>query len=65
MLVKRVDEQAFAVRNGENLMFCEDAVRRFDAWLDRKDELEGYSVDVDHFESLHPHNASASTSNNL
>ncbi|MFP5520074.1 MAG: GTP cyclohydrolase FolE2, partial [Bdellovibrionia bacterium] len=26
--VKRVDEQEFALRNGQNLMFCEDAARR-------------------------------------
>lgn len=27
-VVKRSDEQAFAVANGQNLMFCEDAARR-------------------------------------
>lgn len=27
-LVKRSDEQAFALANGQNLMFCEDAARR-------------------------------------
>ena len=26
--VKRADEQAFALANGQNLMFCEDAARR-------------------------------------
>ncbi len=26
--VKRIDEQAFALANGQNLMFCEDAARR-------------------------------------
>ncbi|MBL1711628.1 GTP cyclohydrolase I FolE2, partial [Klebsiella pneumoniae] len=27
-VVKRSDEQTFAVANGQNLMFCEDAARR-------------------------------------
>ena len=61
-LVKRVDEQEFAIKNGQNLMFCEDAIRRFDAWLDKKDSLRDYHVKVDHHESLHPHNATAETS---
>lgn len=56
--VKRADEQAFAVLNGRNLMFVEDAARRIEAALD------GYqrpSVHVRHFESLHPHDAVAWT----
>lgn len=60
-LVKREDEKEFAIKNGQNLMFCEDSVRRFDAWLDAKTELQNFTVTVDHYESLHPHNASAST----
>ena len=32
--VKREDEQAFALRNGQNLMFCEDAARRIQRALD-------------------------------
>ena len=32
--VKRIDEQAFARRNGENPMFCEDAARRLQAAFD-------------------------------
>ncbi|MGU3780802.1 GTP cyclohydrolase FolE2 [Burkholderia metallica] len=55
--VKRADEQAFAVLNGENLMFVEDAARRVQAALD------GYHanprVHVRHLESLHPHDAVA------
>ena len=31
--VKRADEQAFALANGQNLMFCEDAARRLHAAL--------------------------------
>ncbi|SFC01943.1 GTP cyclohydrolase I [Marinospirillum celere] len=58
--VKRPDEQAFALRNGANQMFCEDAARRLagifetcDQWLDAK-------IHVEHFESLHAHDAVAS-----
>ena len=57
--VKRPDEQAFALRNGANQMFCEDAARRlarvfdqFQSWLDA-------SIRVEHFESLHAHDAVA------
>lgn len=57
--VKRIDEQEFALRNGQNLMFCEDAVRRVKVLLDRVPEVTGYIVDVRHLESLHPHNAEA------
>ena len=32
--VKREDEQEFALLNGQNLMFCEDAARRFIALVD-------------------------------
>jgi GTP cyclohydrolase I len=54
--VKRADEQAFAVLNGQNLMFVEDAARRIEA------ALGGYTrprVHVRHMESLHPHDAVA------
>ena len=57
-LVKRVDELEFAKRNAENLMFAEDAARKL------ADELatwpiESFNVKVEHFESLHAHNAVA------
>lgn len=55
--VKRADEQAFALLNGQNLMFCEDAARRLDAALQADDRLEDFRVRVEHHESLHPHNA--------
>ncbi|NMG72566.1 GTP cyclohydrolase FolE2 [Parazoarcus communis] len=54
--VKRADEQAFALLNGQNLMFVEDAARRIES------ALNGYanpSVHVRHKESLHPHDAVA------
>ena len=57
--VKREDEQAFALRNGRNLMFCEDAARRVAATLNTQAEVGDYWVRVEHQESLHPHNAVA------
>lgn len=55
--VKRADEQAFAVLNGGNLMFVEDAARRVQAALDG--HHANPSVHVRHLESLHPHDAVA------
>ena len=57
--VKRVDEQAFAKLNGQNLMFCEDAARRVQQALDADERLADFWVRASHFESLHPHNAVA------
>lgn len=57
--VKRIDEQEFALRNGQNLMFCEDAARRVKAALDEVPEVVDYVIEVKHLESLHPHNAEA------
>lgn len=57
--VKRADEQAFALANGQNLMFCEDAARRLHAALLRQPGLEAFSVRVEHAESLHAHDAVA------
>ncbi|VWC09509.1 GTP cyclohydrolase [Burkholderia lata] len=55
--VKRADEQAFAVLNGGNLMFVEDAARRVQAALDG--HHANPCVHVRHLESLHPHDAVA------
>lgn len=55
--VKREDEQEFALRNGGNLMFCEDAARRVKMALDRNSEIVDYVAEFSHLESLHPHNA--------
>ncbi len=57
--VKRVDEKAFALANGRNLMFCEDAVRRLDDALRIGYAAYGYRVEVRHRESLHAHDAVA------
>lgn len=57
--VKRVDEQAFARLNGENLMFCEDAARRVQQALDADERVQDFWVRASHFESLHAHDAVA------
>ncbi len=57
--VKRIDEQAFALLNGQNLMFCEDAARRIQATLLEDDRISDFFVRVSHHESLHPHDAVA------
>ncbi|WP_081601221.1 MULTISPECIES: GTP cyclohydrolase FolE2 [unclassified Thioalkalivibrio] len=57
--VKRVDEKAFALANGRNLMFCEDAVRRLDSTLRPEYSARGYRIHVRHRESLHAHDAVA------
>jgi GTP cyclohydrolase I len=57
--VKREDEQAFARRNGENLMFCEDAARRLQSTLDADERIADFWLRASHFESLHAHDAVA------
>lgn len=57
--VKRVDEQAFARLNAENLMFCEDAARRVASVLSADARVARYDATVAHYESLHPHDAVA------
>lgn len=60
--VKREDEQAFAVLNAENPMFCEDAARRIRNALDTDSRIAGYHIRAAHHESLHPHDAVAEVS---
>lgn len=57
--VKREDEQEFARLNGQNLMFCEDAGRRIKAVLNDDARMLDYWVRVNHYESLHGHDAVA------
>lgn len=57
--VKRADEQAFALANGQNLMFCEDAARRLHRALQQLPWLSGFTLRVEHAESLHAHDAVA------
>lgn len=58
-LVKRVDEQAFAILNGENPIFVEHATRRIAHLLEQEEDLLDWQAKVEHFESLHSHNAVA------
>ncbi|CAH0127528.1 GTP cyclohydrolase FolE2 [Pseudomonas brassicacearum] len=60
--VKRADEQAFALANGQNLMFCEDAARRLSTALSRSPDIVALNVRVVHAESLHAHDAVAQSS---
>ena len=55
--VKREDEQAFALLNGANLMFCEDAGRRVQTALNADKRILDFWARCTHYESLHPHNA--------
>ncbi|MCC5857133.1 MAG: GTP cyclohydrolase I FolE2 [Ectothiorhodospiraceae bacterium] len=55
--VKRADEQAFALLNGGNLMYVEDAARRLRTAL--APQFEDLRIRVRHLESLHPHDAVA------
>jgi GTP cyclohydrolase I len=57
--VKRADEQAFALANGQNLMFCEDAARRIQKALSNDPSIADFHLRVAHHESLHPHDAVA------
>jgi GTP cyclohydrolase I len=57
--VKRADEQAFALANGQNLMFCEDAARRLNLALKRSPGINAFHIQVVHAESLHAHDAVA------
>ncbi|CAI1622698.1 GTP cyclohydrolase FolE2 [Serratia entomophila] len=61
-LVKRRDEQAFALANGQNLMFCEDAARRLYRMLRSQCGYRAFSLRVEHQESLHAHDAVAKLS---
>ncbi|QGX63524.1 GTP cyclohydrolase FolE2 [Alteromonas mediterranea] len=60
--VKREDEQAFAKRNAENLMFVEDSVRRLHAAFSTYYQATYFRVKVEHQESLHAHDAIAEIS---
>ena len=55
--VKREDEQQFALLNGQNLMFIEDAGRRLKNRLNTDDRLSDFWVRIEHHESLHAHDA--------
>lgn len=56
-LVKRLDEQAFAILNGDNPMFVEHATRRISTVFNECTKLLDWEAKVEHLESLHSHNA--------
>ena len=59
-LVKRQDEQAFAILNGAHPMFVEHATKRVYKILNREEEMIfDWLVELEHIESLHSHNAAA------
>lgn len=55
--VKREDEQEFARLNAQNLMFIEDSGRKLKAMLEQDARLKDFWVRVEHYESLHAHDA--------
>lgn len=55
--VKRQDEQEFALRNGQNLMFCEDAARKLQKALNADPSFRDFWLRIEHHESLHAHDA--------
>merc|ERR1719367_342664 len=55
--VKREDEQEFALVNGQNTMFCEDAGRRLRRALEAAEGVRDFRAEARHVESLHPHDA--------
>ncbi|MBT7610901.1 MAG: GTP cyclohydrolase I FolE2 [Bacteriovoracaceae bacterium] len=58
-MVKRLDEQAFAILNADNPMFVEHASRRLSHVLNLEEKILDWEASVEHFESLHSHNAVA------
>lgn len=58
-LVKRLDEQAFAILNGENPIFVEHVARRLSHALNADSRIIDWNVHIEHWESLHSHNAVA------
>lgn len=59
-LVKRVDEQAFAILNGTHPMFVEHATKSVYKTLNKhEDVILDWIVELEHIESLHSHNAAA------
>ena len=63
--VKREDEQEFARLNGQNLMFCEDAARQLQYALQQENNFSDFWLRVNHYESLHAHDAVAITTKGI
>ena len=58
-LVKRVDEQAFAILNGAYPIFVEHAAKEIYKTLNSQKFILDWIASIQHFESLHSHNAVA------
>jgi GTP cyclohydrolase I len=58
-LVKRLDEQAFAILNGSHPMFVEHASKRLYKTLNEAPFVLDWLCQLEHLESLHSHNAAA------
>jgi GTP cyclohydrolase I len=58
-LVKRLDEQAFAILNGAHPMFVEHASKRIFKTFNAQPSILDWLVQLEHIESLHSHNAAA------
>ena len=63
--VKREDEQEFARLNGQNLMFCEDSARQLQYALNQQAQFDDFWLRVNHYESLHAHDAVAITTKGI
>ena len=63
--VKREDEQEFARLNGQNLMFCEDAARQLQYALNQQTQFSDFWLRVNHYESLHAHDAVSVTTKGI
>jgi len=63
--VKREDEQEFALLNGQNLMFCEDAARRLQHAMNQTTNIDDFWLKINHLESLHAHDAVSITTKGI
>lgn len=63
--VKRVDEQAFAILNGSHPVFVEHVAAELKRTFDLDSRILDWSVDIEHWESLHSHNAAAHISKGI
>ncbi|RBW43770.1 GTP cyclohydrolase I FolE2 [Psychromonas sp. B3M02] len=63
--VKREDEQEFARLNGQNLMFCEDSARQLKFALNQQELFDDFWLRVNHYESLHAHDAVSVTTKGI
>ncbi len=58
-MVKRIDEQAFAILNGMYPMFVEHVARNIYKALNENQKILDWLAEIEHYESLHSHNAFA------